>query len=299
MTALSDRDLPRFFQEADAASAKAQTATLRATQLRLVGVVAAAIGGVFTLTLLGVDVWAWVALIGFMVALAAELYLALATPERHWYQARAGAESTKTLSWRFAVGADPFFLELSVADADALFRRRITQVARQVNEAVQLPKGDASAPSDAMMELRVASLDVKRAIYLRDRTEKQRDWYTDKAKHNRLRATLWRVSLIVAEIVAVTLAAGRVFAGWDIDAAGILAALIGAGAAWLAVKQHSTLRAAYALTAAELEKQMISIRSASAESWAQSVADAEEAISREHTTWLASRGEVNEEVGYG
>ncbi|MCB8044020.1 SLATT domain-containing protein [Microbacterium oxydans] len=141
-------------------------------------------------------------------------------------------------------------------------------------------------------------MDTRRVTYLRDRTRAQRDWYTDKAKFNRSRAVFWRVSLISAEVVAVVLAAGRVFAGWEIDAAGILAALIGAGAAWLAVKQHSTLRAAYSLTAAELERQMVSVRSASTEdTWAQSVADAEEAISREHTMWLASRGEVNEDVG--
>ncbi|MWB97893.1 DUF4231 domain-containing protein [Agromyces seonyuensis] len=297
MSGLPDTDLPNFFHEADATSVRAQRATLSATRCRLIGAVAAAVGGAFTLTLWTIDVWAWIALVGFTVALVAELYLALATPERHWYQARAGAESAKTLSWRFAVGADPFFLSLSDTDADALFRHRIAQVARQVSDAVPLPKGDASAPTQAMSALRESSLDIRRTAYLRDRTEKQRDWYTDKAKYNQGRATVWRVSLIAAEIVAVTLAAGRVFGGWNIDAAGVLSAVIAAGAAWLAVKQHSTLRAAYSLTAAELEKQMVSVRSATAATWAESVADAEEAISREHTMWLASRGEVNEDVG--
>ncbi|MER7524994.1 DUF4231 domain-containing protein [Microbacterium oxydans] len=298
MSTLQDSDLPAFFVQADRESNAAQRATLRATQARLLGAVAAAVGGAFSLSLQQVDIWAWVALIGFLVALVSELYLALATPEKRWYQARAGAESAKTLSWRFAVGADPFFLSLRDDTADSLFRQRIIQVARQVTDSVQLPKGDATAPTDGMIALRGADLDTRRVTYLRDRTRAQRDWYTDKAKFNRSRAVFWRVSLISAEVVAVVLAAGRVFAGWEIDAAGILAALIGAGAAWLAVKQHSTLRAAYSLTAAELERQMVSVRSASTEdTWAQSVADAEEAISREHTMWLASRGEVNEDVG--
>ncbi|MDY0985150.1 DUF4231 domain-containing protein [Microbacterium sp. CFBP9023] len=298
MSTLQDSDLPAFFREADMESNAAQRATLRATQARLGGAVAAAVGGAFSLTLHQIDVWAWIALIGFLVALISELFLALATPEKRWYQARAGAESAKTLSWRFSVGADPFFLSLGDEAADSLFRQRVIQVARQVTDSVQLPKGDATAPSDGMIALRRSSLENRRVTYLRDRTRAQRDWYTDKAKFNRSRAVFWRVSLIAAEVIAVVLAAGRVFAGWEIDVAGILAALIGAGAAWLAVKQHSTLRAAYSLTAAELERQMVSVRSANSEAtWAQSVADAEEAISREHTMWLASRGEVNEDVG--
>ena len=93
------------------------------------------------------------------------------------------------------------------------------------------------------------------------------------------------------------LAAGRLFGGWNVDLASVLAAVIGAGAAWLALKQHTTLRAAYALTAAELEKQIASLNAASDDDWPESVADAEEAISREHTMWLASRGEVNETIG--
>ncbi|MCB8044021.1 DUF4231 domain-containing protein [Microbacterium oxydans] len=140
MSTLQDSDLPAFFVQADRESNAAQRATLRATQARLLGAVAAAVGGAFSLSLQQVDIWAWVALIGFLVALVSELYLALATPEKRWYQARAGAESAKTLSWRFAVGADPFFLSLRDDTADSLFRQRIIQVARQVTDSVQLPK---------------------------------------------------------------------------------------------------------------------------------------------------------------
>ena len=77
----------------------------------------------------------------------------------------------------------------------------------------------------------------------------------------------------------------------------MLAAGIGAGAAWLALKQHTVLRSAYALTAAELEKQIATLTAAEDANWSESVADAEEAISREHTMWLASRSDVNEMTG--
>nr|WP_275934633.1 SLATT domain-containing protein [Curtobacterium citreum] len=75
------------------------------------------------------------------------------------------------------------------------------------------------------------------------------------------------------------------------------AAFIGAGAAWLALKQHTTLESAYSLTAAELQKQDATLTSATKDEWAAALADAEEAISREHTMWLASRSDLNEHIG--
>jgi len=292
----ADSDLPSFFVAADEASGSAQNATLWSSRLRLGGTVIAALGASYSLFVGKVDVWAAVALFGFVLALTSELYITVVRPERDWYQARAGAESVKTLSWRYAVGADPFFLSLEPGEARTLFRSRVSQVARQVAQAVSVPTGDGSSPTPAMDALRGSNLDTRRSVYLRDRTEAQRDWYTRKAKANRRAAAWWRTLLLSAESIAVALAAGRLFGGWTFDVAGILAAAIGAGAAWLAVKQHVTLRAAYALTAAELEKQMTSLLAADPSEWPQSVADAEEAISREHTMWLASRGEVNEKI---
>lgn len=297
MPRLSDAELPTFFDSADKASGAAQKATLHSNRLRLIGAIAAAVGGAFSFFIGEVDFWALVALIGFLIALGAEIYITLERPERRWYQARAGAESVKTLSWRYSVGADPFFLSLPAIDAAALFRTRVGQVARQVAHAVPLPSGDGSSPTAAMQALRESSIETRRATYLLDRTQAQRDWYTKKAENNRRASMKWRTFLLTAETVAVALAAGRLFGGWSLDLAGVLAAGIAAGAAWLALKQHTTLRAAYALTAAELEKQIASLRAAGDEDWPKSAADAEEAISREHTMWLASRGEVNETIG--
>lgn len=294
---LSDEQFPAFFLASDAASGKAQRAALRGNRIRLIGAIAAAIGGAFSLSVGRVDVWALVSLIGFIAAFAAELYMALQHPERDWYQARAGAESAKTLSWRYAVCADPFFAELPEQEADNLFRARISQVARQVSQAVALPSGDGSSPTPPMRVIRKSSIGVRREVYLEDRTRAQRDWYTRKAAANKQASAYWRGTLLTAELVAVALAAIRLSGGWDIDLAGVLAAGIGAGAAWLALKQHTTLRSAYALTAAELEKQIATLTAVEDADWPESVADAEEAISREHTMWLASRSEINETIG--
>lgn len=294
---LDDSQLPGFFHAADEASLRGQRTALWGNRIRSAGAVAAAIGGAFTLVVGEFDLWALVTLIGFIVAIGAELVLGVRPPERKWYMARAGAESVKTLSWRYAVCADPFFVDLPSGDAENLFRKRVGQVARQVSEAVAPPQGDGAAPSEAMEALRAATTVQQREVYLRDRTRAQRDWYSRKATSNARASFAWRATLMSAELVAIALAALR-FAGlWDIDLAGVLAAFIGAGAAWLALKQHTTLESAYSLTASELQKQDATLTSAAEEEWAAAVADAEEAISREHTMWLASRSDVNEQIG--
>ena len=139
MNSFSDADLPPFFTAADTASGNAQKATLMSSRLRLLGAIVAAFGGSFTFLIGKLDIWAAVALLGFLVALGSEVFITIARPERRWYQARAGAESVKTLSWRYAVGADPFFLSLPGDEAKTLFRNRVSQVAIQVAQAVSLP----------------------------------------------------------------------------------------------------------------------------------------------------------------
>ena len=70
---------------------------------------------------------------------------------------------------------------------------------------------------------------------------------------------------------------------------GILAAFIAAGTAWVAVKQFSPLASAYSVATKELAVQASKLEMVAEPEWSLFVADAEEAISREHTTWLASR----------
>ena len=61
--------------------------------------------------------------------------------------------------------------------------------------------------------------------------------------------------------------------------------------AWLQTKQHQTLATAYTVTALELASVRSKIAYQNNEAdWAKFVSDAEEAFSREHTLWKASRG---------
>ena len=67
------------------------------------------------------------------------------------------------------------------------------------------------------------------------------------------------------------------------------AVTVAAGAAWMALKQYAPLAAAYTTTAGELSLQTRHLLETPEAEWPTAVADAEAAISREHTMWLASR----------
>lgn len=285
---INDADLPGVWKDSDQESQRGQRWTLRLTWAKVGAGVLAAFGGTLSWSIGQVDVASWLVLIGFFVALVSELVSWATQPERLWYEGRAVAESAKTLAWRYSVGADPFPVEMSRAEAERKFRERMSAVASQVADRVVFD-AEQSVVTPPMESLRACSFEDRRAAYVEHRTRGQQRWYAEKARFNRGQATAWRVVLIVAEVVAVVLAAGRVFGGWPVDLAGLLAAVIAAGTAWVAVKQFSPLASAYSVATKELGVQMSRLETVAEADWPVFAADAEDAISREHTTWLASR----------
>lgn len=285
---LKDSDLPGFWREADHASSKGQEWTLRYEKLRLGGSVLAALGAVFSLRAGQVDVAAVVILCGFLIALMAELAAWAHRPEELWYDGRAMAESAKTLSWRYAIGADPFKVDQPNGEAEMLLRERLSKIAEEASDRVTVGVNFLLI-TPGMERLRCASFEDRRKAYIEGRTRDQLTWYASRAKQNRRRATGWRVALIIAEVSAIVLAALRVVGWWEIDLAGLASAVIAAGAAWVGVKQFSPLASAYSMAAMELAIQMDRLRGVPESEWPLVAADAEEAISREHTLWLASR----------
>lgn len=285
---LTDEDMPGFWRDADTASLAGQRWALRYSRARLFGVLGAALGGALTWTMGKIDLAAIIIAVGFLTALASELATWVHQPERDWYSGRALAESAKTLAWRYAVAAEPFPEEMPEAEARSILRRRLEEVSAEARDRVTIRSAN-SVVTPKMTELRMSAFLQRKDAYIAGRTEDQQRWYARKAIANRKTATVWRVALIVCEVIALVLASLRVFGGWTIDFAGLLGALIAAGAAWTALKQYSPLASAYSTAASELAIQTDRLSELNETEWASAVADAEEAISREHTLWLASR----------
>jgi hypothetical protein len=101
----------------------------------------------------------------------------------------------------------------------------------------------------------------------------------------------WVLVSIVLEIAGVIGGALKAFGWISFDLLGVLAAAAGSVMAWIEAKQHRNLATAYGIASQELAAIASELPTLNGEDrWAAFVGRAEEAISREHTLWRASRG---------
>lgn len=283
--------LPGLFQAADAASLGGQARYLRASRLRLALLVVAGACGVLSVHVAPVsfDVAALAAAVALVGTALVEVWLLAEHPEQTWYDGRALAESAKTLAWRFAVAAAPFAKE---GDEGRVERAFIGQLRQLLDDAPRTSIGVSAAPavSEAMRMLRQSGFETRKKTYLDERIAEQQDWYSRKADWNGSRARRWTIGLVVTELLGVVAAIFRGLGTINVDLAGVAATIVGTGVAWLSIKQHYALSRAYAFAANELGIVYSNLELVDDEKlWAAAVADAEEAISREHTMWRASR----------
>ena len=106
---LTDDGLPSMFRSADAASLASSADTVRWSALQLAMWVAGAVlGGIDVHLGNGLDLGALIASIALLASLVPAVWLSVKNPQRVWYRGRAAAESLRTLSWKYAVRAEPF-----------------------------------------------------------------------------------------------------------------------------------------------------------------------------------------------
>lgn len=292
---IADRELPALCRAADSAAGEAQRAYLKLTRwtlfLLFIGSLLAALASVC-------DQWrAGIAVLGavvFVVSIVLNSIINTRNPEKVWYGSRAVAESVKTLAWRYMAGAEPFPLAKPTPEADHDLAQRlkgILQERQQLAFALASPTLAEPQITDAMRQLRAATFAERRSVYLQKRVLDQQSWYSTKAAGNQRSATKYFVLTTTCQILAVSLAilaAAR--PDIKLSATGLLATVASGLIAWTQVKQYSNLAQSYAVAAIELgiiHDQGAYLHDDSG--LAAFVADAENAISREHTLWVARR----------
>ncbi|MDR7304198.1 DUF4231 domain-containing protein [Haloactinomyces albus] len=289
--ALDHHDYPGLFQAADAASLRGQYSYLRAVRARLILSVLAATSAAITITIGVADIAAVGTALFFVSALGVDVLVLRGKPNEIWYQGRALAESTKSLTWRYVSGGTPFPRSLSTADTDQMFTERLGALHRDL-AAVRLLPTRAAVLSERMRELRATSLPERQELYLIGRIQEQQSWYADKAVFHQRRANTYQALVLSFEVAGVAGALAKAFGVISFDLSGIIAAVLAAFAAWSATRQHTTTADAYIVASHDLALARERLRHCTDEhQWANAVADAEAAISREHSTWRSSHGE--------
>lgn len=287
---MEPKDLPRTYREAGRVSAEKQRVYKGLFRANLI-----LLGGSAVLTVVGAAIpCAARQIIGVgagcvLAAIIVWLVLGISRADNEWFDARAVAESLKTMTWRYAMKAPPYGDLLSEEEADDLFLDEIRQVLHQKEKiAAQLecPDGEPEI-TDAMRRLRAAPLEERLGAYLQRRVRDQKTWYSNKAKQNRAAERLWFWSAFGLQVSA--LVAGVITAATGTrDVAGLLVALAALVMTWLQVQQSAYLAHSYGSAAQEfaiIESKAVRVNSDSA--LADYVAQAELAASREHTLWAA------------
>jgi hypothetical protein len=292
---VSAADYPALFQAADRASLSAQRRHLLFTSAILLSLVIAAglgaLSGVIhsAKTAFAVASTALVSISFVLTAIRRAL-----KPEKLWYGGRAVSESAKSMAWRYMAGAEPYSINLQGGDADKHF---IADLKSMVKNPDELAVGFGSQFSDRpqisprMLEVRSLALEQRKQIYVSQRIADQRSWYGRKAKKSQAAENWYFVVILVSQAFALAAGAYMISAPdskWNL--VGVFSSLASALVAWLQVRQHEELAQSYAVAALELgfiEEQSQHITSEP--EFSAFVGDAENAISREHTLWIARR----------
>jgi len=224
-------------------------------------------------------------------ALGCAVYLYLVRPDRHWYSARAVAESVKTITWRYVSRAEPF--NGSDANDKHNFGVKLRSILEQNKDiagflTTHLADGQVS---DEMERLRSTSLDDRQTYYREKRIIDQQSWYAVKSATNKHKVKRYFGALMIVILVAIFFALAKIMFPkalfWPTDlfvtiAAGLLS--------WIQAKKFQELSISYALTAHEISlirQQSDSLMSE--DEFSKFVGDSENAFSREHTQWVARK----------
>lgn len=284
-------DYPALFRAADEASDRHQQ-----LYLRLIGgeYVLLFIAAVLSMELFSGSLFYLCFALVFVLLLALLLSRALLKPEQDWYGCRSLAESVKTLTWRYVMGAEPFFTELAAHAAHDEFRQHLQRTLdenRRTTEKIVAEWSDADQITNEMDRIRNLSLHDRRRVYRKDRVQEQRAWYSRKAAENKKSAKHWIAFGIGLYAAAMVLALSRIvfpdWHPWPIEPAIVLASSV---IGWTQLKKFNELGAAYTVAAHEIGLITPRIEDAHTErQFSECVNEAELAFSREHTMWIARK----------
>jgi hypothetical protein len=291
-TSVNTTDLPCLYQSANRASIEAQShyfALLRWYLLLLV--VAAFVSYICPSNIVG----ALFSASFFLITLGILIFIRVRRPDDIWYNGRAVAESVKTISWRWMMRAEPYQdcekLEI-VSKAFISDQKAILDQNRSLSHVLQSDCAVSDPISNKMKAVRGLPVLERLSFYVEHRIQEQENWYWHKSKLNKRRAKQWFWVSVALHSSAILMLLYRIKDPSFSLPVEVVATAAGAVLTWLQAKKHNELNSAYALTAHEIV--LIKGESTSVQTEEQLsdyVINSEAAFSREHTQWVARKGD--------
>ena len=289
---VSSTDLPGLYQSADRASLDAQRNYFNGLKSYLVLLICAAfISFYFPFDYTGTLISASL----FLITLGILIFIRVKKPDDIWYNGRAVAESVKTISWRWMMRAEPYEDCENIEVVSKQFINDLKSILGQnksLSNSLHSTKAISDPISKTMNEVRKMNVGERLIIYINERIKNQADWYWSKSIFNKRRAEQWFWVSVVLHASAIAMLLYRIKKPQYSLPVGVIATAAGAALTWLKAKKHNELNSAYALAAHEIvlikgestyvhnEKQL-----------SEYVVNSESAFSREHTQWVARKGD--------
>jgi hypothetical protein len=289
------KDYPNYFQASDKLSIDSQNNYLNIIRVDLLAMIFAASMAIYSFQATEYKLVVHVVTgLSLLLGLILTIILKSKKYEDIWYQGRALAESCKTITWRFSMCSEYFESSISTEEAKNRFITRIKEIANEFSNlsgSLNSKILNKEIITDKMIELRKMSVEEKKEYYIDNRIENQKEWYANKAEWNKSKSNLWFLAIIASQAIALISIVFLIKSpdnNWNL--VGLLTTIASSAIGWLQIKQHQELKQAYTTAAEELNFiKELSYNVTDEEQLSEFILDSENAISREHTLWIAQR----------
>lgn len=292
---MQDKDFPSFFHAGDKASLVAQSTYVNYVKWDLILMAFAAALTIYNYQEENSKTIVY-AISGILLLAATILSLVIKNKQYEdiWYRGRALAESCKTLTWRYITCSEYFDHNLTTSEAKKRFTERIIEIKDEFSDLnKELSAQLLALPiiTDEMKAVRAYSLHNRKKYYLEHRIENQINWYHNKADQNKSKYENWFWAVIIGQILALISIGFLIkFPNCNFNFVGLFSTLSACFFSWLQLKKYQENKEAYTTATSELnlikqEAEDINTE----ETFSKFVLDSENAMSREHTMWLAQK----------
>jgi hypothetical protein len=277
-------DLPLMYRRAGDESDRAKALFFRWNRFNLIVLIVAALVAALKEWVPGAPVISAVLL---AAGAAMTFWLRKNRYERRWYRCRAVAESVKTLSWRYMMCAAPYDRPLETYNAVRLLNDVFHEIASQEPD-IQTP--EPTEVTSKMQDVRRWPVTDRLQVYLEQRIAGQRNWYSNESQKNAQKAETFLYIAIGTQVLALIFALLLIYFEWMPDVVGVFSSISASVLAWMQLKRYEDLNQAYLTAAKELSRIAGNAPAQPTDhDLSRFVIDSENAISREHTLWLAKR----------
>ncbi len=290
-----DKDFPNYFIAGDKASLSAQSTYTKFVKWDLILMVFASALSIYNYETEDSKLYIY-AISGFILLIATILSLVIKNKkyEDVWYRGRALAESCKTLTWRYITCSEYFENSLTKQEVERKFIERIKEINSEFNDISSILNAKHLALpiiTDEMNRIRNLSLQERKNFYLVNRINNQINWYSNKAENNKNLYENWFWAVIISQILAIISIVFLIkYPMSNFNLVGLFTTFSASCFSWLQLKKYQENKEAYTTATSELNmiKQELNDTNTELE-FSKFVLDSENAMSREHTMWIAQK----------